>query len=70
MAGARLHLVDAVDGAQVDGIDSQAVESVGGQRGNLAGGERADNPRDQFRFGFVRMDTEYLCRQVLLLSGY
>jgi len=67
VAGTGLDLVDAVDGAQVDGIDGQAVEGVGGQGGDMACGERADDPGDQFRFGFVRVDAEYLGRQLILL---
>ena len=58
MAGARLELVDVLDGAQVDGVHGKAVESVGRQSDDLAALQRIDHVGDEVWLGLVRMNTK------------
>ena len=62
MPGARLEVVDAVDGAKVYGIDGEAIEGVRGQRNDITAVKALHDAIDVCGFRFVRMDAEKFSR--------
>ena len=69
VAGAGFDLVYAVDGAEIDGVDGETVEGVGGESDDVAAVEAARDVLDERWLGFVGMDAERFCRQVLTPRG-
>jgi len=69
VAGAGLDLVDAIDGAEIDGVDCESVEGVGGESDDITAVEAVGDVGDERRLGFVGMDSESFCGQVLTPRG-
>jgi hypothetical protein len=70
VAGAGFELVDALDGAEIDGVDGETVEGVGGESDDVAAVEAGGDVLDERGLGFVGMDAERFCSQVLTPGGW
>jgi hypothetical protein len=63
VAGSRLDLIDAIDGAQIDRIDREAIKGIGRKSYNLTCVETISYLRDELWFGLIGMNTKRIGRQ-------